>query len=255
MPALIKIYREQSTVDHILLDQNWESFESIILNPDVLNFEVVSTDKKMEGKIQGLKQQKKKYETIDYPEIIKWFTENYHERQQEKFGIKNGKIDYRQIWKVRELYRLLENYYTPLPEFIKNVIPQNIIFSTFPHMPEKDKNKTGDQIVITENENKGRLNIQSPIKIGKFLKQFCDLDDDQIKNLVDEFKTVTGMQDLKMDITIDRIKINEIYNIRNMQAEDSKYESCMSNGKFKNWPDHPAEVYATEDTGVLYFTD
>lgn len=137
-------------------------------------------------------------------------------------------------WKEREKLKFTNGEYKQIP-WIQDgrIIP---IENHFPHISTKD----GTLIAYTENEKKGILDRQTPIKPGRYLRMFYpNLSENKIRDLANEI----GDRELRFAKTKDEI-INVYKNGPSscMSHQDDKYQSCI----------HPVAAYGDSDIQVAY---
>ena len=117
----------------------------------------------------------------------------------------------------------------------------NPVFYHMPHLSEKHPGL----IAYTENFDKGRRDIQTPIKPGKYLQRFFGdvLSPDEIREWASKCSVQNSAYELHF--TTDADEIERVYT--------NGPHSCMSH---KNWDSgiHPCRVYSEGDLALAYLT-
>lgn len=155
------------------------------------------------------------------------------------------------LWHARELKRLDDLTYKPLPAQALKLLTQEqqeIVRSYFPHISLKDERL----LSYTQSPEKGELDIQTPIKPGKFLsKVLPDADNELVKSFAAVFSSTKGLR-LVVEKSPEAFSYAYL-NLKNsgscMDARNS-FSECVVNGKVV----HPATVYYNKcnDLHILY---
>ena len=137
-------------------------------------------------------------------------------------------------WRCREQERLATRHYEKVP-------------GTWPSIDEHHIHvafKKPKMVAFTESAEKGRRDIQTPMKPGKYLKKYFALSDDSIKLCVEQF-TLEG-QPPELFIAVEPKDIANVY--------QKGPNSCMSHpvNSFDDCQLHPTEVYGASDLGIAY---
>jgi hypothetical protein len=156
-------------------------------------------------------------------------------------------------WHQRELARLADGTYKPIPN-LPEFTAVTFRYEHFLHLSQSAGDL--DMIAFTASHDKGKADRQTPMKFGRYLKQYYPgLTDEQIKTMVDAMKihrTEGGLPELRF--ATDRETISWIFETP-MAPKDGAYHSCMYN-KFYGWINRPYHVYAdSPDVAVAYIQD
>lgn len=156
-------------------------------------------------------------------------------------------------WHQRELTRIADGTYKPIPD-LPEFAAVTFRYEHFLHISKSAG--ALDMIAYTASNDKGKADRQTPMKFGRYLKQYyTGLTDEQIKTMVDALKihlTDGGLAELRF--ATDRKTINRIFETP-MTAKDGSDLSCMY-GKFTHWINRPYHVYAdSPDVAVAYIQD
>jgi len=105
--------------------------------------------------------------------------------------------------------------------------------------------KVPGNIAFTESDEKGARDIQTSMKIGRYLARFYDLSDNDVKLYANEFIAQFGAINLNFATTADEFERVYVNGPRSCMAHEADYfrSSC-----------HPVRVYAAGDIQLAYLT-
>lgn len=166
-------------------------------------------------------------------------------------------------WAAREAQRFADGTYTRLPWdmsqhgdynewhwFTKFRKPEALL-----HFPHVSKTHPGC-IAFTQDEAKGAANIQTPMKPGRYLKQFYllsidkysgeGLTDNDVRTFANEFLSKYGTMQLKFAHTPDEIEHVYLKGPNScMSKEARRFDSSV----------HPTRVYGAGDLAIAYLVN
>jgi len=153
-------------------------------------------------------------------------------------------------WRTREMNRLRNGIYTPLPRSITDSawwvgsVPAR---DHFAHMASDE-----ERVAYTQSPEKGTDDKQTIIPVTKYLaKYFGDvLQPHEIAKIAD----VALGNNLRLVIKDDRESFRFAYYGQRVYNESSSAVSCMAK-HFEDLPCHPAEAYAAGDLAIAYVPD
>lgn len=125
------------------------------------------------------------------------------------------------LYSLRELRRIEDNTYVPLPDEISQMIPDDIYLKEVPHLAVKGTNV--GKVAYTENARKGEADVQSVMKPGKYLRRVLKnqiRNDQHLKEMVAELRADSTF-DVK--VTHDPDEAREVY----LTGPDS----CLAHGQ------------------------
>lgn len=146
------------------------------------------------------------------------------------------------VWEWREIMRFQYGVYQEVPWSWKVVITKEDA-AYYPHMSDKFPG----MVAVTTSPENGRRDIQTPMKIGKFIKLIRPTwSDSMVKEEVAAIKL--HLDPPRLHIAKTRAEIRTVYSDRNGP------DSCMKRKYVYVGDDtiHPTEVYAGPDTAVAY---
>lgn len=144
------------------------------------------------------------------------------------------------LWCFRELKRLNDGTYTPLPKQALKLLSKeqiDVVMSYFPHLSSCQEGL----IAYTQSPEKGEADVQTPIKPGKFLaKVLPGIDNEVVKEFAAFFSSTNGLR-----LVIEKSK--EAFQYAYIQLENSgscmdgrhSFSKCVVGGKWH----HPSTAY------------
>lgn len=170
-------------------------------------------------------------------------------RLSSKLGVKvQPRRAYDSKWRERERERMRDGTYQPLPwasaPWWKEL--ESVWGDHFPHVSIQKQ----VLVAYTESPEKGAADVQTPIKLGKYLERYFT--DDELKNKLTDYTirdlcTVFASKFESQDLyfTSDPDEIEEVYT--------TGPNSCMSR-KASDYgvPVHPVRAYAAGDLAIAY---
>lgn len=147
-------------------------------------------------------------------------------------------------WKAREAARLEDGTYTRVPWdngicwFWRELRKPEAEFH-FAHVALKHPGC----IAFTENAAKGAADVQTPMKVGRYLERFYNLDGDSVRTFANQYLAKYGTLELRFAATEDDFE--HVYT--------NGPSSCMSKAaSYYESPVHPVRMYAAGDLQVAY---
>jgi hypothetical protein len=148
-------------------------------------------------------------------------------------------------WKNRELQRLTDGVYQPLPwvntAWWANALLKAPVGDHYAHVSKKHPGR----VAYTESDAKGLADIQTPMKAGRYLQKFCGfLSSSDIAYWSASFSRM--FENNLLQFATSREDIIDVYRRGPV--------SCMSHyaDQYRSKPYHPTEVYASGDVAVAY---
>ena len=148
-------------------------------------------------------------------------------------------------WKVRERNRMSGDD----PELQYDEIPDiGVYFNPDHYVHMAIGNKDPSAIAFTDTEDKGRRDIQTVMRLGRYLERHHpDMTPGMIESRVTQLVAHQSPADMRLLLTSDREMITEVFETR-MFPSDSDTASCMYR-HFNGWPENarPYHVYSDSD--------
>ncbi len=146
-------------------------------------------------------------------------------------------------WQDREARRLADGTYTRAPWDIGRTWWYRLRKAEAEHHYAHVAIKSPGNIAFTENPEKGAADVQTTMRIGRYLARFYTLDESDVRAFANEFIATYGTLQLKFADTADDIE----------RVYTEGPSSCMSHAASQfDSSCHPTRVYAAGDLAVAY---
>ena len=146
-------------------------------------------------------------------------------------------------WRQRETAKIVSGYHVELPQQVLDFLTANGVSLIKDHFVHQSRKYPGS-CAFTQDEDKGKRDIQSPMKFGRYLNKYYSeaLSGDTIKECVEIFNSFV----LKVEFATTREEIKKVY--------ENGPASCMGKhtSNFNTGDVHPCEAYAGGDLAIAY---